>query len=91
MRSLGLWWQVITSFEEGNPRHNTRITEDLALGTAQAFLNLLLEKIRLGLLTDATQIEQPGEAVIEMEIVGSLDEDAITFVGCEPLTRTKFN
>lgn len=66
-------------------------TEHLAAEAAQAFLNSLPEKIRLGLLTYAAQIEQPIEAVIEMAIAGFLDEDAISFVGCKPLAGMKFD
>jgi hypothetical protein len=66
-------------------------TEHLDPVNAQAFLNSLPEKIRLGLLTYAAQIEQPVEVVIEMAIAGFLDEDAISFVGCEPLAGMKFD
>jgi hypothetical protein len=60
-------------------------TEHLTPEAAQTFLNILPEKIKLGLLTYAAQIDQPVEAVIEMAIAGFLDEDSISFAGCQPL------
>ena len=60
-------------------------SEHLSPEAAQAFLNILPAKIRLGLLTYAAQIEQPVEAVIEMAIAGFLDENSISFSGCQPL------
>jgi len=60
------------------------IKEHLSPEAAQAFLQLLPEKIRLGLLTYATQVEQPVESVIEMAIAGFLDEDSISFSSCNP-------
>jgi hypothetical protein len=56
--------------------------EHLSPEVAQAFLNGLPEKIRLGLLTYAAQVGFPVEAVIEMAIAGFLDEDAVNFPGC---------
>lgn len=60
------------------------IKEHLSPEAAQAFLQVLPEKIRLGLLTYATQVEQPVESVIEMAIAGFLDEDSISFSSCNP-------
>jgi hypothetical protein len=65
-------------------------TEHLAPDTAQAFLNQLPEKIRLGLQTYAAQIDQPVEVVLEMAIAGFLDEDSISFAGCVPLAGMTF-
>jgi hypothetical protein len=60
-------------------------TEHLSPEAAQAFLDALPEKIRLGLLTCAAQLDYPVEAVIEMAILGYLDEDSVSFVGCNPV------
>lgn len=61
------------------------ITEHLSPEAAQAFIQMLPDKIRFALLTYAAQIEQPIESVIEMAIAGFLDEDSISFSGCNPL------
>jgi hypothetical protein len=66
-------------------------TEHLAPEVAQDFLDRLPEKIKLGLLTYATQIEQPVEVVLEMAIAGFLDEDSISFAGCVPLAGMNFS
>lgn len=60
-------------------------TEHLSPEAAQAFLDTLPEKIRLELLTCAAQLDYPVEAVIEMAISGYLDEDSVSFVGCNPV------
>jgi len=59
-------------------------TNPLSPEAAQSFLDSLPEKIRLGLLTYAAQVQQPIESVLEMAIAGFLDEDAISFSGCNP-------
>ena len=66
-------------------------TDHLTPEAAQTFLNMLPDKIRLGLLTYAAQIEQPIEAVIEMAIAGFLDEDSISFTGCHPMAGMNFS
>jgi len=60
-------------------------SEHLSAEAAQALLAAVPEKIRLGLLTCAAQLNYPVEAVIEMAIAGYLDEDSVTFVGCNPV------
>ena len=65
-------------------------TEHLSAEVAQAFLAALPEKIRLGLMAYAAQIDYPVEAVLEMAIAGFLDEDSMTFVGCNPLAGVNF-
>ncbi len=52
---------------------------------AQALLNAIPEKVKLGLIAYATELEYPIEAVIEMAIAGFLDEDAISFTDCQPM------
>ncbi len=59
--------------------------EHLSPDAAQTFLNALPEKIKLGLMTYAAQVDYPIEAVIEMAIAGFLDEDSISFTGCNPV------
>jgi hypothetical protein len=59
--------------------------EHLSPEIAQAFLDGLPEKIKLGLMTYAAQVNFPVEAVIEMAIAGFLDEDAVNFPGCNPV------
>jgi len=66
-------------------------TDHLTPEAAQTFLNMLPDKIRLGLLTYAAQIEQPIEVVIEMAIAGFLDEDSISFTGCRPMSGMNFS
>ena len=58
------------------------MTEHLTPEAAQALMDTLPEKIRLGLMTCAAQLGYPIEAVIEMAISGYLDEDSVSFVGC---------
>lgn len=58
--------------------------EHLSPEAAQAFLNTLPEKIKLGLMTYAAQLNYPVEAVVEMAIANFLDEDSVSFVGCNP-------
>lgn len=53
---------------------------------AQELLNAIPEKIKLALITYATELEYPIEAVIEMAIAGFLDEDAISFTDCQPIS-----
>lgn len=60
-------------------------TEHLTPEAAQALMETLPEKIRLGLQTCAAQLGYPVEAVIEMAIAGYLDEDSVSFVGCNPV------
>ncbi|MBD1859950.1 MULTISPECIES: hypothetical protein [Leptolyngbya] len=60
-------------------------SEHLTSEAAQALIATLPEKIRLGLLTCAAQLDYPVEAVIEMAISGFLDEDAVNFPSCNPV------
>jgi hypothetical protein len=62
-----------------------QVREHLSPEVAQAFMSGLPEKIRLGLMTYAAQVNLPIEAVIEMAIAGFLDEDAVNFPGCNPV------
>lgn len=60
-------------------------TEHLTPEAAQALMETLPEKIRLGLMTCASQLGYPVEAAIEMAIASYLDEDSVSFVGCNPV------
>jgi hypothetical protein len=65
-------------------------TTDLSAETAQPFLNALPDKIKLGLQAYAAQVDYLVEAVLEMAIASFLDEDSMTFVGCNPLAGMRF-
>ena len=68
-------------------------TEHLTPEAAQSLIETLPEKIRLGLMTCAAQLGYPVEAIIEMArsarytqgVAGYLDEDSISFTGCNPV------
>jgi hypothetical protein len=62
-----------------------QVREHLSPEVAKVFLDGLPEKIKLGLMTYAAQVNFPIEAVIEMAIAGFLDEDAVNFPGCNPV------
>ncbi|MBW4444547.1 MAG: hypothetical protein KME10_25755 [Plectolyngbya sp. WJT66-NPBG17] len=53
---------------------------------AQTILAALPDHIRKAYLTHATEIEYPVEAVLEMEIAGFLDSEALSFLDCKPAT-----
>ncbi len=59
-------------------------TEHLSPELAQVFLNGLPEVIRAGLEARARAMNYPVWAVIEMAIAGYLDEEALSFVDCQP-------
>ena len=58
----------------------------LSNAAAQVLLNTVPEKIKLALTAYAAELEYPIEAVIEMAIAGFLDEDAISFIDCQPMS-----
>jgi hypothetical protein len=60
------------------------ITEHLSPELAQVFLEGLPEAIRAGLEARAKAMNYPVWAVIEMAIAGYLDEEALSFVDCQP-------
>jgi hypothetical protein len=51
---------------------------------ANLFLTGLPEKIRSALEFRAQQMHYPVWAVVEMAIAGYLDEEALSFVDCQP-------
>ncbi len=66
-----------------------QLTEQHLSPTAsQTFLNAVPEKIRLALMAYAEELEYPVEAVIEMAIAGFLDENALSFSDCKPMTSS---
>ena len=58
--------------------------EHLSPELADLFLAGLPEKIRAGLEARAQAMDYPVWAVIEMAIAGYLDEEALSFVDCQP-------
>jgi hypothetical protein len=60
------------------------VTEHLSPELAQVFLEGLPEPIRAGLEARAKAMNYPVWAVIEMAIAGYLDEEALSFVDCQP-------
>jgi hypothetical protein len=60
------------------------VTEHLSPKLAQVFLEGLPEPIRAGLEARAKAMNYPVWAVIEMAIAGYLDEEALSFVDCQP-------
>lgn len=60
--------------------------QHLSAAAAQALLDAVPERIRVALLAYAAEIEYPLEAVVEMAIAGFLDQDALSFTDCKPMT-----
>ncbi len=58
--------------------------EHLSPELAQMFLAGLPEKIRVGLETRDRAMNYPVWAIVEMAIAGYLDEEALSFVDCQP-------
>ena len=53
---------------------------------AHRLFETLPDKIRVALTAYADDMDYPIEAVIEMAIASFLDEDAVSFVDCRPLS-----
>ena len=62
------------------------IAPHLSNTAAQSLLSSVPEKIKLALIAYAVELDYPIEAVIEMAIAGFLDEDAISFIDCQPMS-----
>jgi hypothetical protein len=58
--------------------------EHLSPELAQIFLAGLPEKIRVGLEARARTMNYPVWAIVEMAIAGYLDDEALSFVDCQP-------
>lgn len=61
-----------------------KFLEQLSPNDAEVILERLPERIRSALITRATEIEYPVEAVIEMAIASFLDTEALGFADCKP-------
>jgi hypothetical protein len=59
-------------------------TEHLSPELANVFLEGLPEKIRAALEARAKTMDYPVWAIVEMAIAGYLDEEALSFVDCQP-------
>jgi hypothetical protein len=59
-------------------------TEHLSPELASIFLEGLPEKIRSALESRATAMNYPVWAIVEMAIAGYLDDEALSFVDCQP-------
>jgi len=60
--------------------------QHLSAAIAQILLNDIPPQIKVALIAYATELEYPVEAVIEMAIASFLDEDALSFLDCKPMT-----
>jgi hypothetical protein len=58
--------------------------EHLSPELAQMFLAGLPEKIRMALDARAMAMNYPVWAIVEMAIAGYLDDEALSFVDCQP-------
>jgi hypothetical protein len=58
--------------------------EHLSPELAQMFLAGLPEKIRMALEARAMAMNYPVWAIVEMAIAGYLDDEALSFVDCQP-------
>ncbi|MBD2338127.1 hypothetical protein H6G64_14210 [Calothrix sp. FACHB-156] len=61
-----------------------KLQEQLTSADAEVILGRLPERIQASLITRATEIEYPIEAVIEMAIASFLDTEALGFADCKP-------
>jgi hypothetical protein len=62
----------------------TKVQEQLSPIDAKVILERLPERIQEALVTRASEIEYPIEAVIEMAIASFLDTEALGFADCKP-------
>ena len=62
------------------------IQDRLSAQAANSLLNEIPEKIKAALLSYAIQMDYPIEGVIEMALSSFLDEDAISFKDCQPMS-----
>jgi hypothetical protein len=58
---------------------------------AQTFYETLPDKIQVALRAYADEMDYSIEAVLEMAIASFLDEDAVSFVDCRPLSAMGMN
>ena len=62
------------------------IQDRLSAQAANSLLNEIPEKIKAALLSYAIEMDYPIEGVIEMALSSFLDEDAISFKDCQPMS-----
>ena len=62
------------------------IQDHLSAQAANSLLNEIPEKIKAALLSYAIEMDYPIEGVIEMALSSFLDEDAISFKDCQPMS-----
>ena len=65
------------------------IQDRLSAQAANSLLNEIPEKIKAALLSYATEMDYPIEGVIEMALSSFLDEDAISFKDCQPMSANR--
>jgi hypothetical protein len=73
-----------TKFHQRDEPMQAKLHEQLSPADAEIILGRLPERIREALITRATEIEYPVEAVIEMAIASFLDTEALGFADCQP-------
>jgi len=61
-----------------------KFEEQLSSADADVILERLPERIRKALVTRATEIDYPVEAIVEMAIASFLDSEALGFADCKP-------
>jgi hypothetical protein len=66
----------------------TTALEQLTPTAAQLILAQLPDRIQQAILSRATEINYPIEAILEMAIAGYLDSEAIGFADCKPDGRS---
>ena len=65
------------------------IQDRLSAQAANSLLNEIPEKIKAALLSYAIEMDYPIEGVIEMGLSSFLDEDAISFKDCQPMSASR--
>ena len=65
------------------------IQDRLSAQAANSLLNEIPEKIKAALLSYAIEMDYPIEGVIEMALSSFLDEDAISFKDCQPISTNR--
>jgi hypothetical protein len=74
----------MSKFQANSKVMQAKLKEQLYKADAEVILERLPERIRDALITRATEIEYPVEAVIEMAIASFLDTEALGFADCKP-------
>ena len=61
-----------------------KLSEQISSADAEIILRRLPDWIQEALITRATEIDYPVEAIIEMAIASFLDAEALSFADCKP-------